>query len=313
MRSFAMLGKWHVHTPQYAREINEMEGCRVAKVWDPDDAVAEGWARELGCEAAPLDDILADPSIEGVVIGNATNEHDELIVRACESGKAVFTEKVLSLTNEGAERIAKAVRENGTRFSISLVHFSDPAVQFCVHTARSGALGKLNYARFRKAHNGATGDWLPAHFYDPVACGGGAMIDLGAHAMYLVPAVLGEPVNVKSTFTHVTGRAVEDNAVSVLEFADGAIGVSETGFVSSGYPLVFEIGGTNGTVIMQGSDVWISVSGDKTMKKIEQLPERKPSPLKQWALADSPDDIDEDLGLEAALRLTRVMVMAYSE
>ena len=73
---------------------------------------------------------------------------------------------------------------------------------------RSGKLGKLNYVRVRKAHNGATGNWLPA-FYDPIACGGGAMVDLGAHPMYLLCDFLGEPRFVQSAFTFVTGRAVE--------------------------------------------------------------------------------------------------------
>ena len=35
MRNYAMLGKWHVHAEQYANEINRLEGCRIAKVWDP--------------------------------------------------------------------------------------------------------------------------------------------------------------------------------------------------------------------------------------------------------------------------------------
>ena len=68
----------------------------------PDEAAARAWAQELGAQAASLDEILSDKTIEGVLVCCATNEHDDIIVRACDSGKAVFTEKVLSLTNEGA-------------------------------------------------------------------------------------------------------------------------------------------------------------------------------------------------------------------
>ena len=97
------------------------------------------------------------------------------------------------------------------------------------------------------------------------------------------------------------------SAQTILAMEPASMNAAKNGILSELYPDVLNVS----TEIMQGDDVWISVSGDRTMKKIEQLPERKPSPLKQWALADSPDDIDEDLGLEAALRLTRVMVMAY--
>ena len=314
MKQFAMLGKLHVHAPGYAREINGIENCRIAKVWDPDEAAAKKWADELGCESASVENILADPKIEGVVICNATNEHTELIIRACEAGKAVFTEKVLALTSEETEKIRQAILKNNTRFAISFPHFSEPATQFTLRAAREGKLGKINYARVRKAHNGSTGDWLPAHFYDPIACGGGAMIDLGAHPMYLLCAIMqAAPVKVQSAFTEMTGRGVEDNAVSLLQFADGAIGVSETSFVSKGYPFTIEIGGTEGTICQQNQQVsWSCAETDHQWVSVSALPAKLPSPIVQWAMANTPEEIPEIFGLDAALRLTQVMEMAYA-
>lgn len=316
MRKYAMLGKWHVHAEQYANEINALEGCQIAKVWDPCAETAKAWAEKLGggCVAASVEDILNDPEIEGVVISTATNEHPEIIIKACDAGKAVFTEKVLALKNEDAEAMKAAVKRNNTRFGISFPHLSESPVLYALDAARSGKLGKLNYVRFRKAHNGSTADWLPPHFYDPIACGGGAMIDLGAHPMYMCCEVMGqEPVKVQSAFTEMTGRGVEDNAVSVLTFADGSIGVSETSFVSTGYPLTLEIGGTEGTLMFHNGEVHISCAEtDRKWTKVEKLPERLPSPLEQWAVATSPEQIPEGFGIEAACRLTRVMVMAYN-
>lgn len=314
MKNFAMLGKWHVHAEGYANELNALPGCRVAKVWDPDAETAKKWAEQLGCESASVEEILADPSIEGVAVCNATNEHTDLILRACKAGKAVFTEKVLALTNEEAEAVRAAVKENNTRFAISFPHFSETGTQFALNAARSGKLGQLNYARVRKAHNGATGDWLPPHFYDPIACGGGAMIDLGAHPMYLLCALLGEPTGVQSTFTHVTGKAVEDNAVSLLRFEGGAIGVSETGFVSHRYPFTIELGGTEGSLLMRDQKVtYCCAETDNEWREPEIMPEVQPSPLAQWALAEKPEDISKDFDIDVAVRLTKVMVMAYAE
>ena len=314
MKNFAMLGKWHVHAPGYAREINNMEDCRIVKVWDAIEEQGKAWAEELKCEFASIEDILADPSIEGVVICNATNEHTDLMIRACEAGKAVFTEKVLALTTEEAEKIKAAILKNNTRFAISFPHFSEEGTQFSVATALSGKLGKLNYVRVRKAHGGAIGNWLPAHFYDPIACGGGAMIDLGAHPMYLCCAIMQAlPVEVQSTFTEMTGKGVEDNAVSLLRFADGAIGVAETSFVSTAYPFTIEIGGTEGTLIQRYQDVFYACAEtDRALVKAENLPERLPSPIVQWAKAEKPEDIPEIFRIDAAIRLTKVMEMAYA-
>ena len=312
MRNYAMLGKWHVHAPQYAKEIGEQENCRVAKVWDPDAALAAEWAKELGCESATVEDILADPSIEGVVICNATNEHTPLMLRAIRAGKAVFTEKVLALTTKEADELASAIREHGTRFAISFVHMSQAHIRFALETAKSGKLGTINYARVRKAHDGATGNWLPPHFYDPIACGGGAMIDLGAHPMYLLCAMLGEPTSVQSAFTHVTGKAVEDNAVSLLTFEGGAIGVSETGFVSARYPFTIELGGTKGSLLLRDKQItYCCPETNNEWRAPERLPDALPSPIVQWALATSQADIADELGIEPAVQLTRVMEMAY--
>lgn len=312
MKQFAMLGKWHVHAEGYADELNRIPDCQVKKVWDPDRARAENWAEKLKCAASSLEDILNDSEIEGVVVGTATNEHPEILLRACAAGKAVFTEKVLTLRSADAQAVSEAVKANHTRFAISFPHLSEPGTQFALETVRSGKLGKVNYARVRKAHNGATANWLPPHFYDPVACGGGAMIDLGAHPMYLLCEMLGEPVSVKSVFTRVTGREVEDNAVSLLEFAGGAVGVSETSFVSENFPFTIELGGMKGGLLLRGSELkYCCAETGNEWRAPDKLPDRLPSPLAQWALARTPEEIPASFGIDAAARLTRVMEMAY--
>jgi len=312
MKQFAMLGKWHVHAPGYANELNALPGCRVKAVWDPDEAAARAWARSLACQADTLENILADPDIEGVIICNATSDHAPLIIQACRAGKAVFSEKVLALTTQETLSIKQAVLETGVRFAISFPHFSEPAIRFALEIARSGKLGALHYARVRKAHNGATGNWLPPHFYDPIACGGGAMIDLGAHPMYLLCHLLGDPIRVQSAFADLTGHGVEDNAVSLLTFPGGAVGVSETGFLSHRHPFLMEIGGTEGTLLLRDDQVTYCCSEtDNKWLSPDKLPDALPSPLAQWALAENQNDIPDYLGINAALRLTRVMEMAY--
>ena len=88
-------------------------------------------------------------------------------------------------------------------------------------------LGSVTTLRVRVAHGGATDNWLPAHFYDAVQCGGGAMMDLGAHVMYLTRWFLGRPVRAVALFNKFTDHAVEDNAVTVFEFPGRAIAMAE--------------------------------------------------------------------------------------
>src|SRR5699024_7698355 len=51
-----------------------------------------------------------------------------------------------------------------------------------------------------------------------------------------------------ATYTDMTGRGVEDNAVVTVTSTDGAIGVIETGFVTPTSPFSIEIQGTTGSL-----------------------------------------------------------------
>ena len=122
----------------------------------------------------------------------------------------------MALTVRECEEIAQAVREAGVKFCISFPHRTMPHNLFAKKVVDEGLIGDITLLRIRNAHNGSVAGWLPDHFYDPVECGGGAMIDLGAHGMYLSRWLLGEPVRITSMFNNYIDKPVEDNAVSVM-------------------------------------------------------------------------------------------------
>ena len=235
MLRVAMLSRWHVHANQYADEIRANDAAEVCAVWDEDAARGSAWASELEVPfEADLDALLAGDSIDAVCVVTPTNLHREVIVKAAEAGKHVFTEKVLAASVADCHAIAAAVKRNEVNFCISFPRRTAPAILYAKEALDAGLLGRPTALRLRVAHDGAVRDWLPAHFYDPDACGGGAMMDLGAHGMYLARWLLGPPKRIFSVFNTVTGRAVDDNAVCVIEFESGAIAVNETSFVGFG-------------------------------------------------------------------------------
>lgn len=309
----AMISTWHVHAEGYAEQLQAIDGVTVAAVWDADPAKGAAWANKLGCRfEADYSAILADGSIDGIVMCAPTNEHAQMLLAAVAAGKHIFTEKVLALTTQECAAIRTALQNSSSVFTISFPHMCRPELQFVKSFVESGELGQITYARVRNAHNGASANWLPAHFYSKTQCGGGAMMDLGAHPMYLLQWYLGEPKTVQSCFTFVTGKEVEDNAVSVLSFADGIIGVSETGFVSENSPFQLEICGTKGTVMVNGDQVQYATqaSGGKWIVP-ETLPAARPKPLEQWVTEVKTGE-KSDFGIELAVALTRLMQGAYT-
>lgn len=313
MLHIAMIGKWHVHAEGYANEMKKTPFVQVDYVFDEDAQTAREWAKALECTAAEsYEAILNDPQIGGVVICTATCDHEKYILPACRAGKAVFTEKVLGITAEGAEEIRRAVVENGVSFGISFPHKCDPKLMRAAEWVTGGKLGQVTYARVRNVHNGASANWLPATFYDAAQCGGGAMIDLGAHPMYTLCMLLGLPASVQSTFTQVMGKGVEDNAVSLLRYENGAIGVAETGFVSENNPYTLEVSGTRGALRIWKDLMVCCPDTDNQWVTDFDLPDAPESPIVQWArCVEEGRPVPAAFGIDQAVELSRVMDAAY--
>lgn len=315
--NIALLGAWHVHAEGYARELQALPGVIVGSVWDPDKERGRAMAETLGVPfVTSLQLVLDDPDVMGVLVCTATSEHPEVILQALRAGKHVFTEKVLTIAVKDAEEIERELSRSGLSFGISFPHLGKPAVLKLKQLADEGRLGKLHYARVRNVHDGAVAGWLPPHFYDRKACGGGAMIDLGAHPMYTLCHFLGEPTSAHSLFTSVTGHQVEDNAATLLAFRDGAIGISETGFVSRHNPFTLELSGDQGYALIQGNRLFVAdQQSEGKLVEITELPEAAPSPLQRWVgtlRLPKPGTVNlGEIGIKPALRLTRVMEMAY--
>lgn len=309
--NIAIISYWHVHAEGYTREILEKSNSKVTAIWDEDIKRGKKYAEQFSATYyEDYDELLSDNSIEGVVITAATVDHTLLILKAIEAGKKIFSEKVLALTTTECLKIKEALEKKNVELTLSLVKKCNPEFLFAKQMVSSGALGRITYARMRNVHNGSIANWLPPHFYDKEQCGGGAMIDLGAHPMYLLNWLLGEPKTIQSVFTNITGHEVEDNAVSVIEFEQGAIGVSETGFVSSYNPATLEISGTKGALLIRdGVSYALDETGGNWITTSE-LPKELPSPIIQWANGCSASE-DVTFGIEDAIVLTRMMEAAY--
>ncbi|MCR4578516.1 MAG: Gfo/Idh/MocA family oxidoreductase [Clostridiales bacterium] len=306
----AVCGVWHVHAGDYTGKA--LEYGEVIGFYEPDDALAEQFGKAFDIPRFGSFEELLGSDAEGVIVCSATSDHRDVMVKIADAGKDIFTEKVLALTSEDCRAIQEAVERNGVRFVISLPQKYNAAQKTVKAVAQSGELGRINYFRYRNCHSGSTKNWLPAHFYNARQCGGGAMIDLGAHGMYLANWFLGMPVSASSAFTvsHDTALnidGVEDNAVTVMAFSDGAIAVNETGFVSDYSPQVMEVFGENGYVKMTGKTV-VKCTAKTEGREIEvPLAEASDLPIVQFLTGS----VLPGCGIEEAKALTKMMEMAY--
>jgi predicted dehydrogenase len=312
MVNVLMLSKWHVHAAEYANFINKQPDAKVTCVWDEDAARGEAWAKELNAAFEPdLTKALNRQDVDAVIVDTPTTAHTDVIIKAAAAGKHIFTEKALATTLADCKAIAEAVAKNGVKFGISYPHLTNPLYQLCKQLIDSGQLGNIHYMRFRNAHNGSLAGWLPAYWYDMEKTGGGAMMDLGCHPMYVAPYLLGKPKRVASIYNTSVAPAGDDNAVSVVEFENKAIAVLETSFISPFDAGCFELLGTEGAVISVGGEIKIRTKDNKNeWRKPEKMPEPLPQPLRMWLdyiINDKPMLFDMDM----AIKLTEMLENAY--
>ncbi|GGH76252.1 putative dehydrogenase [Pullulanibacillus pueri] len=290
MISVAMLSKWHVHAGDYARQATENPNLSIEKVWDEDAERGAAWAKELGVAfEADLSKVLADPTIDAVIVDTPTNLHKKVILEAIHYGKHVFTEKVLAFTVKDCEEIYKAAEEKGVKLMASLPRLTESHYLMAQDVLDRGILGELTTIRCRLAHNGAvppegkTQGWLPPHFFDPVSCGGGALIDLGAHPIYLTNRLAGEAKSLTASLSSFLGHQVDDNAVVLVDYESGAQGIIEAGFVSNGSPFTLELYGTKGSLLIDDQIVRLNADHpDAGTIKQEDLPRPISSAMQQW-------------------------------
>lgn len=312
----AVLSFWHVHAKDYARAAAEHPAVDLVTAWDEDAARGREWASRLGIDFAPsLPALLSRDDVDAVVVTTPTAAHRDVLVAAAEAGKHIFTEKVLAATVRDCADVVAAVDRADVALVVSLPRLYDAPTLAIRQLLADGRLGQLASVRVRLAHGGAVGDaWLPERFFDPATAGGGALVDLGCHPMYLARLFLGGlPDSVAASFGALTGRAVEDGAVAVLHQADGALGVVEAGFVTPHSPFVVEAHGAEGSLLYglpeprlllrAGPDPdggWADVA----------LPDPEPSPFERF-VAHVRDGTRDPANVAMAVDLTRLMAAAY--
>jgi len=311
----AICGTWHVHAGHYTNVAKNAENVEVIGVYEENEAWKNDFAKAMDIPAFDTFEDLLESDADMVIVCTSTNKHHYYICKLAEAKKDIFTEKVLALTVKECEEIKKAVEDNGVKLVISFVHKCSGGIRTVKKLIADGAVGKVNYVRFRNAHGGSFADWLPEHFYNKEECGGGAMIDLGAHGMYIINDILGLPEKYSTTanvYAPVPKNKdmVEDHVVTVMSYKNGALAINETGFVSPSTPCMLEVGGECGFASYceeRGVEL-NNKSTEYDLKKVEMLPDI-PEPLEQLLSGK----IADGCGIDEAIDLTKMMVGAYAE
>jgi predicted dehydrogenase len=279
---------------------------------------------------AELDQVLALPDVQGVVVDTPTNRHKDVLIAAAEAGKHIFTEKALTITTAEADAVLAAVRKAGIQFMISLPSRVRPEILFAKQVLDQGLLGEVTQMRARVAHMAALDRWFQpgqghsgsAWFGDEAAAGGGAFFDLGCHRVDIMRWFLGKPTSVVARKNNFSGSyPIDDNMVALVEFANKALGIIDVSWVHRAGPNPLEIYGTEGFLGIDsgpgGPRVWLESrklelpGGIQGAVAPTRLPPALPLPMAQWIRAIQ-DGSPTSIRIEDGWNLTQLLEGCYT-
>jgi predicted dehydrogenase len=192
----------------------------LSAVVAPTGARAFGVARKWGGRyvAADPQEVLADESIDVVVIATRHDSHARLTAQALENGKAVFLEKPLAIGEDDLALVEPLLQGDGKLVVDFNRGFSPSARQLIEHFAhRVDPLHihyRVNAGSLERSH------WLR----DP-AVGGGRLVGEGCHFIDFCSALIGQPLAAVDAQQLGAGPVTlpGDSFVLNLRYADGSL------------------------------------------------------------------------------------------
>ncbi|MBI4928864.1 MAG: Gfo/Idh/MocA family oxidoreductase [Anaerolineae bacterium] len=213
----------------------------------PEKACA--FAEKLGAPGcyAEIEEALAQADFDALVIGTPNFLHAPQAIAALRAGKHVLVEKPMAMNSVEAQAMAEAAQQSGACLMVAHCWRFDQDVLWL--RERVGQLGKI----IRTKGYGVHTHWGPAGWFTQQAlAGGGALADMGIHALDTARFLLGDPqpVSVYAKMgTNYKDFDVDDTGVMIVEWDNGATSYIESGWWqphSDGPEAATQVYGTRG-------------------------------------------------------------------
>src|SRR5215831_13175172 len=266
MIGYQFMGRAHSNAWREVGKVFDAPYEPVMKViCGRDEAVVKQAAARYGWEEYATDwqQVVHRKDVDVIDICTPGDAHMPIAVAAAETKKVVFCEKPLANTLDEAQQMLTAVRTNGCIHMLCHNYRRAPAVVIAKKLIDEGQIGEIYHYR---------GSYLQDWIVDPdfprvwrlekARSGSGALGDLVSHTADLSRFLVGEISEVagllktfisERNLPNSTTKApvdVDDTAISLIKFQNGAIGTIEASRFALGHKnhLRFEINGSKGSV-----------------------------------------------------------------
>ena len=204
--------------------------------------------------------MIDDPAIDVIHVATPNALHCEMSLAAIAAGKHVHCEKPLATSVEDAQAMTAAAEAAGIKTQVGFNYLCNPMMGFAKEMIASGELGDIRGYRGLHCEDYMTDTEAPPNFRHEPA-GGGALADIGSHALATAEYLLGPIAEVMGhCVTAIPERPDEDGGRRTMEvddvgraflvFENGATGSIEGNWMSTGRKMQhdFEVYGSRGAL-----------------------------------------------------------------
>lgn len=177
-----------------------------------------------------IEDLLKRAEVDAVVIGTPNALHAPQALAVINSGLPVLIEKPLAMDSQEASQILEASKKNNVPLMVGHCWRFDVDVNWLKDKVTAGLLGDI----YRTKGYGVHVNWGPSGWFtQKVLAGGGALADMGIHAIDTVRYLMGDP-QPSSVYarigTYYIDSDVDDTGVILVNWENGVTSYIESGW-----------------------------------------------------------------------------------
>ncbi len=216
----------------HAKAARVIEGVELAAVVNhrPESMAAFAAEMGIGRQYDSVEALLEDGGVDALSINTPNYLHAPQAIAALRAGVHVLVEKPMAMNAAEAEAMLDAAQKSGALLMVAHCWRFDEEVLWLKGQADAGRLGRI----VRTTGYGVHASWGPGGWFTQKRhAGGGALADMGIHALDTARFLLGDPqpVSVYARIgTHYGAYDVDDTGLIIVTWENGATSCIESGW-----------------------------------------------------------------------------------
>jgi predicted dehydrogenase len=227
----ALLGAGYVQE-FHARAVHEHPNAQLVAVanWREPSAAALAERYDIPRVTTEWREIATATDVDAAIVATPNAPHAPQTIELLRSGKHVMVEKPMATSVAECDQMIEASRDSGAHLMVAHCWRFRDEVRAMRERIVSGELGEVVKTRGYGAH----AKWGPdGWFVDPALAGGGALVDMGVHAIDTARFLLGDPLPERvcaAIGTRYGSYAVDDDGILLVTWSSGANSIVESGW-----------------------------------------------------------------------------------